>query len=79
MRHPARHHGVLGARFSKSALSAVEEVPLWVYALLALGVALLAAAAALPKGEAAGLSASLLFGLVGAAILLGLTIVYALG
>jgi hypothetical protein len=78
-RHPERHHGVLGTRFTKSALSAAEDVPLWVYALLALGVALLAAAAALPKGDAADLSMSLLLGLVGAAILLGLTIVYAFG
>jgi hypothetical protein len=78
-RHPARHHRVLGARFSKSAFSAAGDVPLRTYALLAIGVALLAAAAALPKNEPAGLSASLLFGLVGAAILLSLTIVYAFG
>jgi hypothetical protein len=68
---------VLGARFSKSAFSAAGDVPIWVYGLLAFAVALLAAAAALPKRETAGLSASLLLGLVGAAILLGLTIVYA--
>jgi hypothetical protein len=78
-RHPARHHGVLGARFSKSAFSAAGDVPIWTYALLAIGVALLAAAAALPKNDPADLSASLLFGLVGAAILLSLTIVYAFG
>jgi hypothetical protein len=33
----------------------------------------------MPKGRTRGLSASLLAGSVGAAILLGLTIVYALG
>jgi hypothetical protein len=70
---------VLGARFSRSAISLAEAVPLWVYALLAFAVALLAAAAALPKRQTAGLSASLLLGLVGATILLGLTITYALG
>ena len=47
--------------------------------MLGLAVALLVAAAFLPKSETVGLSASLLLGLVGAAILLGLTIVYALG
>jgi uncharacterized protein YbjT (DUF2867 family) len=52
----------------------------WVYVLLALAIALLGAAASLPKSEiAGGLSASLLLRLVGATILLGLTIVYALG
>jgi len=76
-RHPARHHGVLGARFSRSAISLAENVPLWVYALLALAVGLLGAAAAFPKGETVGLSASLLLGLVGATILLGLTYAYA--
>jgi len=68
---------VLGARFGRAALSAADDVPLWVLGLLALGVALLAAAASLPKSEAVGLSASLLLGLVGASILLGLTITYA--
>ena len=76
-RHPARHHGVLGARFSRSAISLAESVPLWVYALLAFAVGLLGAAAALPKAETVGLSASLVLGLVGATILLGLTYAYA--
>jgi hypothetical protein len=77
-RHPARHHGVLGARFGRAALSAADDVPLWVFGLLAAGVALLAAAASLPKSETVGLSASILLGAVGATILLGLTITYAL-
>ena len=77
--HPVRHHGVLGARFAKGAFSAAEDVPLWVYVLLALAIALLGAAASLPKTETVGLSASLLLGLVGATILLGLTITYAFG
>jgi hypothetical protein len=70
---------VLGARFAKGAFFAAEDVPLWVYVLLALALALLGAAASLPKTETVGLSASLLLGLVGATILLGLTITYALG
>jgi hypothetical protein len=51
----------------------------WVFGLLAFAVALLSSAAALPKRQTAGLSASLLLGAVGASILLGLTITYALG
>jgi hypothetical protein len=78
-RDPAHHRGVLGARFAKGAFSAAEDIPLWVYVLFALSIALLAAAASLPKNETVGLSASLLLGLVGATILLGLTIAYALG
>jgi len=75
---PARHKGVLGARFG-SVLSGADDVPIWVYGLLALAVGLLGAAAAMPKRRTGGLSASLLAGSVGAAILLGLTIVYSLG
>jgi hypothetical protein len=81
----AHHGGVLGAKFGKvgkvgkALLSNADGVPLWVYGLLALAVGLLGAAAALPKGEPRGLSTSLLIGSVGAAILLGLTIVFALG
>jgi hypothetical protein len=70
---------VLGARFARDAFFAAEDVPLWVYFLLALAIALLGAAAALPKTETVGLSTSLLLGLVGATILLGLTIAYTLG
>ena len=70
----------LGARFARGTFSAAEDVPLWVYVLLAFAIALLGAAASLPKSETVGLSASLLLGLVGATILLGLplTITYAL-
>src|SRR4029077_5905743 len=28
-RHPQRRHGVLGARFGRSAISLAEDVPLW--------------------------------------------------
>ena len=76
---PTHHRGVLGAKFGKALVSGADGVPLWIYGLLALAVGLLAAAAALPKAEPRGLSTSLLVGSVGAAILLGLTIVFALG
>ena len=78
-RHEAHHRGALGAKFRRAVLSGADAVPLWVYGLLALAVGLLAAAAALPKAQPRGLSASLLAGSVGAAILLGLTIAYSLG
>ena len=42
---PARHQGVLGAKFARKAVEAVRHVPLWLYALLALAIVLLAAAA----------------------------------
>jgi hypothetical protein len=71
---PTRHRGVLGARFGRAAFSAADDVPLWVYVLLALAIALLGAAAFLPRTEPAGLSARLMLGVVGIAILVGLTI-----
>jgi hypothetical protein len=71
---PARRRSVLGASFGKVAFSAADDVPLWVYALLALAIALLGAAAFLPRTEPAGLSARLVLGVVGVAILVGLTI-----
>ena len=76
---PKRHTGVLGKKFGRALLSGVDDVPIWVYGLLAVAVGLLGAAAALPKAQPRGLSASLLAGSVGAAILLGLTIAYSLG
>jgi hypothetical protein len=71
---PTRHRGVLGARFAKVAFSAADEVPLWVYLLLALAIALLGAAAFLPRTEPAGFPARLVLGVVGVAILVGFTI-----
>jgi hypothetical protein len=71
---PTLHRGVLGARFGKSAFSAADDVPLWVYVLLALAIALVGAAAFLPRTEPAGLSARLVLAVVGVAILVGLTI-----
>jgi len=75
----ARQRGVLGTRFGKAVLAGADGVPLWLYGLLAFAVGLLGAAAALPKAGPRGLSASLLVGSVGAAILLGLTIAFSLG
>jgi hypothetical protein len=78
---PKRHRRALGARFAKGGLSlagTADDVPLWAYALVALAVALLAMAALLPRTKAQ-LSSALLFAFVGAAIILVLTIVYALG
>jgi hypothetical protein len=42
---PAKHRGVLGAHFARKAVDAASEVPLWLYALLAVAIVLLAAAA----------------------------------
>ena len=42
---PARHQGVLAAKFARKAVDAARSVPLWLYALLILAIALLAAAA----------------------------------
>ena len=75
---PRRHRGVLGARFTRRAVSAAKEVPLWLYVLVGLAVALLAAAAFLPKARPAGLAASLAFGLTGAGVLLVAMVAYVL-
>ena len=71
---PTRRRGVLGTRFAKLAFSAADEVPVWVYLLLALAIALLGAAAFLPRTEPAGFPARLVLGVVGVAILVGFTI-----
>ena len=42
---PAKHQGVLAARFARKAVEAASHVPVWLYALLALAIVLLAAAA----------------------------------
>jgi hypothetical protein len=75
---PARYRGVLGARFARRAVSAVQSIPIWLNVLFGFAVALLVAAALLPKARPEGLSASLAFGLTGAALLLLVTIAYAL-
>jgi hypothetical protein len=75
---PAQHRGVLGAKFARRAFSAAKRVPLWLDLLFGFAVAMLMAAALLPKAAPAGLTASLVCGLTGAAALLLVTIVYAL-
>jgi cobalamin biosynthesis Mg chelatase CobN len=41
---PARHRGVLGARFARKAVEVARGIPLWLYVLLGLAIVLLAAA-----------------------------------
>jgi hypothetical protein len=75
---PTRHGGVRGAKFAKRAFSAADDAPVGVYVLLGLAIALLGAAAALPKAAPTRRSAPLIAGLSGAGILLGVTVGYAL-
>jgi hypothetical protein len=75
---PTRDRGVRGAKFAKGAFSAADDAPVEVYVLLGLAIALLGAAAALPKATRTRPSAPLIAGLSGAGILLGVTIAYAL-
>ena len=73
---PARHQGVLGAKFTRKAVEAASHVPLWLFALVGLAIVLLAAGAFLPKVGPAGLAASLVFGLTGAMVLLVAMVAY---
>jgi hypothetical protein len=73
---PARHRGVLGARFARKAAETASRVPLWLYALVAIAIVLLAAGAFLPKARPAGLAASLVAGLTGAVVLLVAMVAY---
>jgi hypothetical protein len=73
---PGRHRGVLGAKFARRALSAVEEIPIWLNVLFGAAVALLVAAALFPKAAPEGLAVSLICGLTGAVTLLLVTIAY---
>jgi len=75
---PTRDRGVRGAKFAKAAFSAADDAPVGVYFLLGLAIALLGAAAALPKAAPTRRSAPLIAGLSGAGVLLGVTIAYAL-
>jgi hypothetical protein len=70
--------GALGARFARGAFSAADEIPVWAYALLDLAIALLVAAVLMAKAAPVRLSSAILLALVGCAIILGLTITYAL-
>ena len=81
---PARRHGVLGTRFTKQAVDAVKRIPLWLFVLLGLAIALLAVAAlplrVAPNGRTAAVLAHRrgLIALVGAAMLVAVTVAYAL-
>jgi hypothetical protein len=77
---PARHSGVLGARFARGAVTAAKDAPLLLYALLAVAIALLAAAAVprrhMPARALARHREVVAFS--GAALLVAVTITYAL-
>lgn len=82
-----RAHGVLGARFTKPAtavVDAVKSVPIWLFILLGLAIALLAVAALPLRAAPTRRGASTLahrrgiFALAGAAALVAVTVAYAL-
>ncbi len=79
---PDRDQGVLGAKFTR-AVDAVKGIPLWLFALLGLAIAILAVAA-LPLGAAPTRRASGLarhrgaVALTGAAVLVAVTVAYTL-
>jgi len=75
---PTHRRGTLGARFGRGAFSTADEIPVRAYTLLALAIALLVAAVLMAKAAPVRLSAAILLALVGSAIILGLTITYAL-
>jgi hypothetical protein len=81
---PSRSHGVLGTRFTRNAVDAIKSIPLWLYVLLGLAIALLAVAAlplrVAPNGRTAGILAHRrgLIALTGAAALVAVTVSYAL-
>jgi hypothetical protein len=77
---PARHRGVLGARFARGAVTAAQDSPLPLYALLAVAIALLAVAAVPRRHMPARVLARHreVVAFVGAALLVAVTITYAL-
>jgi hypothetical protein len=80
---PRTDKGILGVRFTK-AVDAVKAIPLWLFVLLGLAIALLAVAAlplrATPNGRVAVVLAHRrgLIALAGAAMLVAVTVAYAL-
>jgi hypothetical protein len=81
---PARDGDVLGTRFTRSALDAVGSIPLWLFALLGIAIALLAVAA-LPLSAAPSHRTAIalahhrgLVALGGAAALFAVTVAYVL-
>jgi len=81
---PGRDRGVLGANFTKIAVDAVKGIPLWVFILLGLAIAILAVAALPLKAAPTRRGASALahhrgaVALTGAAVLLAVTVAYTL-
>jgi hypothetical protein len=81
---PARHQGVLGAKFARKAVEAARTVPLWLDGLLLLSIALLAAAALPLRPSSTSGTASALdrhrgtIALAGAATLVAVTVAYVL-
>ena len=77
---PARHKGVLGARFARGAVAAAGDAQLLLYPLLAMAIALLAAAAVPRRYVRARLLARHreVVAFAGAALLVAVTITYAL-
>jgi hypothetical protein len=80
---PTRDRGVLGARFTR-AVDAVKSIPLWLFALLGLAIAILAVAALPMKATPSRRAALALahhrgaFALSGAAVLFAVTVAYTL-
>lgn len=80
---PSRAHGVLGAKFTR-AVDAVRSIPLWLFVLLGLAIALLAVAALPLRATPTRRGASALahhrgiVALAGAAMLLAVTLAYTL-
>ncbi len=80
---PEREKGVLGARFTK-AVDAVKGIPLWLFVLLGLAIAILAVAALPLRAAPTRRAASFLarhrgaVAITGAAVLLAVTVAYTL-
>jgi hypothetical protein len=78
-------HGVLGTRFTRKAVEVVKEIPLWLFVLLGLAIALLAVAAlplrVAPNGRAAAVIAHRrgVVALAGGVALVAVAVAYALG
>jgi hypothetical protein len=83
-KHAKHHQGVLSARFARKAVEAASHVPVWLYALLALAIVLLAAAALPLRAAPSTGTASVLarhrgvLGLAGAGMLVAVMVVYVL-
>jgi hypothetical protein len=80
---PSRSHSVLGERFTRRAVDAVEGIPLWVFGLVGIAIALLAIAATPLRAAPGALAGALarrraLVALAGAGALVAATVVFVL-